>query len=300
MNSLEVDFAGVKFRNPVVTTSGTWGYGLEKPQVGEAGKIGGLTLKALTLEKREGNPHPRIVETEAGLLNSIGLQNEGLGVFLKDIAPQLEKLDTRVIVNLSGNTEEDFVELVRAVSAIPKIDLIELNVSCPNLHANKMEFGTDVRSLSNLIASCVKVSSKPIMPKLSPNVTSIVDMAKAAEDSGAMAISMVNTFLGMSIDIERRQPMLARTMGGYSGPGIKPIALRMVYQVARVVKLPILGIGGVARAEDVIEFLLAGATLVGIGTAGALDPNLPAKCVKNLASYLRRHQLTLTQLKLPT
>ncbi len=260
--------------------------------------MGGVTLKALTLEKREGNPSPRIAETQAGLLNSIGLQNEGLDIFLKEIAPELKKIDTRRIVNLSGNSIQDFITLVENVSSIPEIDIIELNVSCPNLHGNKMEFGTDVKALSDLIMACVKVSTKPIMPKLSPNVTSIVEMAKVAENSGAQAVSLTNTFLGMAIDINTRKPLLARVMGGYSGIGIKPIVCRMIYQVSRAVKIPVLGVGGVSSAADAIEFLLAGATLVGVGTAGSLDPRAPVKCVEGLKKYLKKNHLNLSDLKL--
>lgn len=287
-----IHFAGIEFKNPVVAAAGTAGYGLETRRLADASRLGAVTLKALTLEPRLGNAMYRITETEAGLINSVGLQNDGLAYFIEKIAAELPRIGTRVIANIAGNRVEDYVSLVRALGPIAAIDLIELNVSCPNVHGGRLEFGGDPVMLEKLIQACAAVASQPLMPKLSPNVTSITDMAKACENGGASAVSLVNTFLGMQIDVASRRPSIARVTGGYSGPGIKPIALRMVYQVCRAVRLPVLGMGGIRTANDALEFLLAGATLVGVGAAGSFDPRVPVKIAKGLERWVRKNRVS--------
>lgn len=292
-----IDFAGVPFKNPVVTASGTFGYGVEFKRFFDPSKLGGLTFKALTLEKRLGNPHPRIAETEAGLINSVGLQNEGLAYFVEHVYPLVKDIPTNLIVNLSANSLEEYVALTKAVTALPNIRVIELNVSCPNIHAGRIEFGTDPIGLEKLVRACVDVSTKPIMPKLSPNVTSITDVARACEAGGAKAVSLINTLVGMRIDIHSKKPAVYRSVGGYSGAGIKPVALRMVYEVCRTVKIPVLGMGGISNAEDAVEFLLAGATLVGVGTATLLDPRAPVKIIRGIEKYLKKNRVDYAGLR---
>ncbi|MBN8217082.1 MAG: dihydroorotate dehydrogenase [Spirochaetes bacterium] len=286
-----IDFAGIPFKNPVVAAAGTAGYGLESRFLADPSRLGAVTLKALTLEPRPGNPMYRITETEAGLINSVGLQNDGLAYFMERIAPELPRIGTRVIANLAGNQIEDYVALVRAMNTVAAVDLIELNVSCPNVHGGRVEFGSDPALLEKLVQACAAVATKPLMPKLSPNVTSITDMAKACENGGASAVSLVNTFLGMQINVASRRPSIARVTGGYSGPGIKPIALRMVYQVCRAVKIPVLGLGGIRNTDDALEFLLAGATLVGIGAAGSFSPRVPVRVARGLEAWVRKQKI---------
>lgn len=290
-----ISFAGLKFANPVVIAAGVGGYGTEWPGAHRLDRVGGLTLKALTVESRVGNPYPRIAETEAGMINSVGLQNDGLESFLEHVAPLLPMLPCRVIANLSGHRQVDYVQLVEALAAVPGVDLLELNVSCPNVDGGRLEFGSDPQTLERLVVACAAVSGKPLMVKLSPNVTRIEDMARAAEAGGAHALSLVNTFLGMQIDVASHRPSVARITGGYSGPGIKPIALRMVYQTCRAVKIPVLGLGGIRTRDDALEFLLAGATLVGIGAAAAWNPRLPQKIARALDSWVKRRGLEYHQ-----
>lgn len=286
-----ISFAGLTFANPVVIAAGVGGYGTEWPSAHRLDRVGALTLKALTVEPRAGNAYPRIAETEAGMINSVGLQNEGLPHFLEKVAPLLPALPCRVFANLSGHRASDYETLVEALNPVAGLDLLELNVSCPNVDGGKLEFGSDPGVLEKLVASCAKRSRKPLMVKLSPNVTRIDDMARAAEAGGADAVSLVNTFLGMQIDVGAFRPSVARITGGYSGPGIKPIALRMVYQTVRAVKIPVMGLGGIRTRDDALEFLLAGATLVGIGAAAAWNPKLPQKIARALDRWVARRGL---------
>lgn len=288
---LTVEFAGIRFKNPIVATSGTFGNGSEYRQFFPIDKLGGITLKAITLESRKGNPAPRVCETEAGMLNSIGLQNNGWDYFKTTIYPQLKNLQTNIITNVAGNSIEEYVRLVKNLSSLD-IQIIELNVSCPNVKAGAIQFGVNGKTLGELVKACRRVTRKPLMVKLSPNVTSIADMAKVCEQSGADALSLVNTFVGMRIDINKRIPTLSSVVGGYSGVGIKPIALRMVYEVRRAVNLPLLGMGGVSKWQDAIEFLLAGANLVGIGTANLIQPQSSYRILKGTRNYCRKNKTT--------
>ena len=297
MGLLEIDFAGVHFKNPVVAASGTFGNALEYQRFFDVKRLGGVSLKALTLNPRSGHAHPRVCETEAGMLNTIGLQNRGWDYFLRSIYPSVEAIDTNVIVNVAGSRERDYVGLVKRLSDLEAVAIIELNVSCPNIDGGEIPFGLDSRILGRLVERCASHSSKPLMPKLSPHVASMTEAAKACESAGAAALSLVNTFLGMKIDPATRTALIAGGMGGYSGPGIKPIALRMVYEVARSVAIPVMGIGGIRSADDAVEFLLAGASLVGVGTANLIDPKASWSIVKGLKKYCRRHRTDLRSLR---
>ncbi len=294
---LTVDFAGVHFKNPIVPTSGTFGNGVEYQQFFKVEKLGGIALKAITLEPREGNPSPRVCETEAGMINSIGLQNEGWTYFENIIYPKLNQLKTNIIANIAANSIDEYVTLIKKLSPLENIKIIELNVSCPNIDSGEIHFGANETLLGKLIHHCRKESKKPLMVKLSPNVTSIVNMAKVCEQAGADALSLVNTFVGMRIDVDNKKPMIKKIMGGYSGTGIKPIALRMVYEVSQKVNLPILGIGGVSKWQDAIEFLLAGATLVGVGTANLIDPKSAYRILKGVKRYCEKQAINTMELR---
>jgi dihydroorotate dehydrogenase (NAD+) catalytic subunit len=282
---MRVSIAGVELASPVIAASGTFGYGVEFEEILSFERIGAFVTKGLSREPMAGNPSPRIIETAAGMMNAIGLQNMGVHAFTEQKMPRLRQIPGAVVIaNVFGFTIQDCVEVVLALNDAPGIALYELNASCPNTSHGGMVFGTDPRLLGDLVHAVAKVSARPLMVKLSPNVTSIAVMAKAAEDAGAQAISLVNTFLAMAIDVETRRPRIANVTAGLSGPAIKPIAVRMVYEAARAVSIPVVGMGGILRAEDAVEFMLAGATAVQTGTASYADP----RAVENIANGLKR------------
>lgn len=291
MINTKVNFCGVEFKNPIVTASGTFGFGEEYGEYAALEEYGGFGAKGLTRYPREGNKPPRIAETPSGILNSVGLQNPGVEHFRDHIMPELAKYDTNVIANMSGNTVEEYCEMAEIISETDAA-IIEMNVSCPNVKHGGLAFGTDPETVRNLTYEVKKHSKKPLVVKLSPNVTSITDIAKAAEDGGADGLSLINTLLGMKIDINSRRPILANNMGGLSGPCVKPVAVRMVYQVHNAVKIPIIGMGGVMSGADVIEFMLAGASLVALGTGMFVKPDLILDVKKEMAEYMNMHKLS--------
>ncbi|MFH1297333.1 MAG: dihydroorotate dehydrogenase [Bacteroidota bacterium] len=289
MTNLSVNIAGLTFKNPVTTASGTFGYGEEFLDFMDPGRIGGIFVKAVTGSNREGNAYPRMVETASGMLNSVGLQNKGVGHFVKEIYPRIKDFDTHIIVNVAGSTVEEYVEVAARINDLEKVPAIELNISCPNVKQGGMAFGT-VPSMSTEVTRAVRdVYQKVLMVKLSPNVTSITDMAKAVVDGGADVVTLINTLLGIAIDADRRRPILSTITGGLSGPAIKPVALRMVWQVSKAVKVPVIGLGGIMTATDAIEFLLAGASAIQVGTANFIDPAISVKMVEGIAAYLLKH-----------
>ncbi len=289
MINTKINFCGVEFKNPIVTASGTFGFGMEYSEYADLSEYGGFSAKGLTRQPREGNKPPRIAETPSGILNSVGLQNPGVEFFSKFTMPYLaSEYDTNVIANMSGNTIEEYCEMAEILSDTD-VSIIEMNVSCPNVKHGGLAFGTDPKIVNELTAAVKKHCKKPLVVKLSPNVTSITDIAKAAEDGGADGLSLINTLLGMSIDIHSRRPILANNMGGLSGPAVKPVAVRMVYQVHQAVKIPIIGMGGVMSGDDVIEFMLAGASLVALGTGLFLKPDLILSVKQDIENYMTRH-----------
>jgi dihydroorotate dehydrogenase (NAD+) catalytic subunit len=282
---MRVNLAGVELQSPVIAASGTFGYGVEFEEIVSLNKIGGFVTKGLSREPMAGNPTPRIVETAAGMMNAIGLQNMGARAFAEEKMPKLRSIPGAVVIaNVFGFTIEDCIEVIRVLNDTPGIAMYELNASCPNTSHGGMVFGTDWNLLFDLTGRCKSVAERPLMVKLSPNVTSIGPLARAAQDAGADAISLVNTFLALSIDVETRKSRIANFTGGLSGPAIKPIALRLVYEAAQAVSIPVVGLGGIVRAEDAVEFLLAGATAVQVGTASYADP----RAVENIAPGLKR------------
>jgi dihydroorotate dehydrogenase (NAD+) catalytic subunit len=277
MADLKVFIKNLAFKNPVLTASGTFGYGTEFKDFFNIGHLGGIIVKGTTLEPREGNPYPRMAETSSGMLNAVGLQNNGVDYFIRNIYPQIRNYDTNIIVNVSGSKIEDYVAVVEKLNDLDKIPAIELNISCPNVKSGGMAFGTSCDSALEVTKAARKVYNKILIVKLSPNVTDIAGIAKAAEDGGADAVSLINTLLGMAVNSETRKPILSTVTGGLSGPAVKPIALRMVWQVAKAVKIPVIGLGGIMNAADAIEFMLAGATAIQIGTANFIDPQISIK-----------------------
>ena len=289
---MSVELAGLKLANPVIAASGTFGYGIEFEEIISLERLGGFVTKGISPEPMNGNAAPRILQTAAGMLNAIGLQNVGVDEFLAEKLPPLRRYPKcLVIVNVFGCTVADYITVVEKLNAAEGIAAYELNVSCPNVHAGGMAFGADASSLEYLVSRVKAISSRPIFVKLSPNVTSISQMAKVAEGAGADAVSLVNTFLAMSIDVETRRPRLSNITGGLSGPAIKPIALRMVYETARAVSIPVIGLGGIITQEDAVEFLLAGATAVQVGTASYADPRATERLAKGLESWCRAHHV---------
>jgi len=286
MVNLEVTIGSLKFRNPVITASGTFGYGSEFDDFMDVSKLGGIVLKATTLEPREGNPYPRMAETASGMLNAVGLQNKGIDYFEKNIYPKVSCYDTNVIANVNGSHIEDYVVLAGRMNSLDKIPAIELNISCPNVKMGGMAFGNNPVAAREVIRAVRAVYSKVLIVKLSPNVTDITEFARIAEEEGADSVSLVNTFLGMSIDANTMKPRLSTITGGLSGPAIKPIALRMVWQTAKSVKIPVIGLGGIMNAGDAIEFILAGAAAVEVGTASFIDPLASVKIVDGIEEYL--------------
>ena len=288
---MSVSFAGMQLRNPVLAASGTFGYGIEFEDVVALDKIGGFVTKGLSKNPMAGNPAPRLYETSAGMLNAIGLQNIGARAFVLEKLPELRKLSTVVIANVFGHTREDYEDTIQILNEGEGIAAYELNVSCPNTAAGGMVFGCDVHLLDDVVSTAKRATWRPVIVKLSPNVTSIGTMAQVAEAAGADAISLVNTFLAMSIDVETRRPRIANVTAGLSGPAIKPIAVRMVYEAAHVVDIPVIGIGGISTAADVIEFLLAGAVAVEIGTASYWDPCATENIVRELEQWCAVHRV---------
>lgn len=283
---LSVNIAGISLRNPIMTASGTFGYGEEFSEYVDLDKIGALVTKGLSLAPKAGNAMPRIIETPGGMLNAIGLQNVGIEAFIEKKIPFLRTISTPVIVNFFGNTLEEYAALAEKLDAVPEIAGIEVNISCPNVKHGGIVFGTDPKSAHAVVTAVRSATIKPLIVKLSPNVTNIVEMAEACADAEADALSLINTITGMSIDVKTRRPSLANITGGLSGPAIKPVALRMVWQVSRAVQLPIIGIGGITTATDVLEFLLAGATAVQVGTANFISPSASQRIAEELETYL--------------
>lgn len=286
---LSVTIAGIELRNPVMTASGTFGYGEEFAEYVDLEKIGAIVTKGLSLRPKAGNPMPRIVETPGGMLNAIGLQNVGIDTFVEKKVPFLRKISTPVIVNFFGNTLEEYAELAERLDAIPEVVGVEINISCPNVKHGGIVFGTDPRAAWSVVKAVRDATIKPVIVKLSPNVTDIVEMAQACAEADADALSLINTITGMAIDLKNRRPALANATGGLSGPAIKPIALRMVWQVSRAVKLPIIGIGGITSGTDALEFMLAGATAVQVGTANFISPGSSQRIAEEMERYLREN-----------
>lgn len=284
--NLSVNVAGMALRNPIMTASGTFGYGEEFSQYVNLNTLGGIVTKGLSLRPRAGNPTPRIVETPGGMLNAIGLQNVGIDAFIEKKLPFLRTVDTLCVANFFGDTVDEYAEMARRLNELPEVAALEMNISCPNVKQGGIFFGSDPACAAGVVAACRAATSKPLIVKLSPNVTDVVAMAKACADAGADALSLINTLIGMAIDINTRRPVLANVTGGLSGPAIKPVALRMVLQVARAVKLPIIGIGGIMSATDVIEFMLAGASAVQIGTASFITPGIAEQIVQDLQAWM--------------
>ena len=284
-----IQLKGLTLKNPVMTASGTFGYGEEYSDFIDLSQLGGILVKGTTLNHREGNPYPRMAETPSGMLNAVGLQNKGVDYFVETIYPRIKDIDTNIIVNVSGSTIEDYCAVAEKVNALENIPAIELNVSCPNVKQGGMAFGVTTTGIEQVVSAVRKVYDKHLIVKLSPNVTSIADLALAAEASGADSVSLINTLLGMAIDAEKRRPKLSTVTGGLSGACVKPIALRMVWQVAKAVKIPVIGLGGISSATDAIEFLLAGASAIEIGTANFIDPTITVKVAQGIVEYCERH-----------
>lgn len=285
-----VNLAGIEMKNPVTVASGTFGYGREMSEFIDLNKLGGIVTKGTSLKPRPGNKPPRVCEVTGGMLNSIGLQNPGVEFFMEYDLPWLRKFDTKIIVNACGSSIDEYVELVKILNTLD-IDGVELNLSCPNVKAGCMAFGTSYEGVKEVTSKVRKVLDKPLIVKLTPNVTDITLPARGAEDAGADGVSLINTLLGMNIDIEKQRPILANNMGGMSGPAVKPVAVRMVYQVAQAVKIPVLGLGGIINGKDVIEFMLAGATAISIGTGNFIEPETSIKAIKEVEEYLERHKI---------
>jgi dihydroorotate dehydrogenase (NAD+) catalytic subunit len=288
---LAVDVAGLHLKNPLLAASGTFGYGVEYEGILDLSVLGGLVTKGLYLEPRDGCPTPRIAETPAGLLNAIGLQGVGVRAFVKDVLPRLAPYDTAVIVNVCGDTVEEYAEVTRIVDEAPGVAAVEINISCPNVKVGGMAFGGDPEMTYAVVAAVRKSTRLPVIPKLSPNVADITVFARVAEEAGADALSCINTLLGLAIDVEARRPRLAFGTGGLSGPAIRPIAVRMAWQAARAVRIPVIGVGGISSAADALEFMLAGCRAVQIGTANFVDPGIYERILSELRDYMDRHGL---------
>ncbi|HNX07137.1 MAG TPA: dihydroorotate dehydrogenase [Bacteroidales bacterium] len=292
MADLKVNIGKLELKNPVLTASGTFGYGTEFEDFLAIDTLGGIIVKGTTLEAREGNDYPRMAETPSGMLNAVGLQNKGVDAFIKDIYPKIKHYNTNIIVNVSGSRLEDYVAVVEKLNDLEHIPAIELNISCPNVKTGGMAFGTSCASAAEITRAVRQAYKKTLIVKLSPNVTSITEIAKAVEDAGADSVSLINTLLGMAIDAETQKPILSTITGGLSGPCIKPVALRMVWQVAKAIKIPIIGLGGIMNASDAIEFILAGASAIQVGTANFIDPAISTKIVAGIDDYCQRHKVS--------
>lgn len=292
MVDLNIEIGNLKLKNPIMTASGTFGYGEEFADFIDLNRLGGIVVKGTTLHHREGNPYPRMAETPSGMLNAVGLQNKGVDHFIEHIYPRIKNLNTNVIVNVSGSCIDDYVAVCEKLNPLDKVAAVEINISCPNVKQGGMGFGTTCSGAESVTSAVRNAYHGTMMVKLTPNVTDITEIARAAEAAGADAISLTNTFLGMAIDVEKRRPMLSTITGGLSGPCIRPIAVRMVWQVAKAVKVPVVGLGGIMNGRDAIEFMLAGATAVQIGTANFVDPQVTIKAIDYIEDYLKRHHLT--------
>ena len=290
MANLKVNIGALECKNPVMTASGTFGYGPEYEDFMDIDALGGIIVKGTTIHHREGNPYPRMAETPSGMLNAVGLQNNSVDYFIEKIYPKIKHYNTNILVNVSGSTLEDYVAVAEKLNDLDGIPGIELNISCPNVKEGGMAFGTSCASAQAVTKAVREAYKKTMIVKLSPNVTNIAEIAKSVEDAGADGVSLINTLLGMAIDAERRRPVLSTITGGLSGPAVKPIALRMVWQVSKAVKIPIVGLGGIMNATDAIEFLLAGATAIQVGTANFIDPAISEKIITGIDEYLNRHR----------
>ena len=295
MADLSVKINSLNLKNPVMTASGTFGYGTEFADFIPLDGLGGIIVKGTTLHPREGNDYPRMVETASGMLNCVGLQNKGVDYFCEHIYPEVKDLDTNIIVNVSGSSPDDYAECAARIDALDRIPAIELNISCPNVKQGGMAFGVTCEGAASVVRAVRQRYHKTMIVKLSPNVTNIADIARAVEAEGADSVSLINTLMGMAIDIEKRRPRLSINTGGLSGPAVKPVALRMVWQVAKAVKIPVVGLGGIMTAEDAIEFLMAGATAIEIGTANFIDPTVTIKVRDGINDWLDRHGCSSVQ-----
>lgn len=292
MVNTAIKIGGITLKNPVMTASGTYGYGLEYSDFIDLSKLGGIVVKGTTLNPRQGNPYPRMAETPSGMLNAVGLQNKGVEYFCSEIYPSIKDIDTHMIVNVSGSTVEDYMATAERIAELDKIPAIELNISCPNVKEGGMAFGVTCAGAAEVVRAVRKVYPKTLIVKLSPNVTDITEIARAVEAEGADSISMINTLLGMAIDVKSRKPILSTVTGGLSGPAVKPVALRMVWQTAKVVSIPIIGMGGISSCEDAIEFLLAGASAIQVGTYNFVDPTITTKIASGIEDYLVQNNMT--------
>ena len=291
MVNISTKIGGLTLKNPVLTASGTFGYGTEYKDLVDLNSLGGIIVKGTTLTPREGNDYPRMAETPSGMLNAVGLQNKGVDYFINNIYPTISNYDTEIIVNVSGASVTDYVAVAERISELDKINAIEVNISCPNVKQGGMAFGTTIEGASEITTAIRKVYQKTLIVKLSPNVTDIVSIAKAVEDSGADSVSLINTLLGMAIDVERQKPVLSTITGGLSGPAVRPVAVRMVWQVAKAVKIPVIGLGGIASGRDAMEFILAGASAVQVGTANFIYPNITLEIINYIKEYCTRHNV---------
>lgn len=292
MADLSVNIGNLNLKNPVMTASGTFGYGVEFEDFVDLEQIGGIIVKGTTLNHREGNPYPRMAETPSGMLNAVGLQNKGVDYFVEKIYPKIKDINTNMIVNVSGSDIESYVKTAERINELENIPAIELNISCPNVKQGGMAFGVTPDGAAEVVSAVRKAYDKTLIVKLSPNVTNIAEIARAVEAAGADSVSLINTLLGMAIDAEKRKPILSTITGGMSGAAVKPIALRMVWQVAQAVKIPVIGLGGIMNWRDAVEFLLAGATAIQIGTANFIDPAITVKVAQGIDDYLNRHGFT--------
>ncbi len=292
MVDLNVKIGNICLKNPVLTASGTFGYGEEFVDFIDLNRLGGIIIKGTTLNHREGNPYPRMIETPSGMLNAVGLQNKGINYFVEHIYPRIKDYDTEIIVNVSGASISDYVEVLEKLSPLDKINAVEINISCPNVKEGGMAFGTTCGGAASVTKACRDAFSKTMIVKLSPNVTDIADIARSVENEGADAVSLTNTFLGMAINTESQKPYLSTITGGLSGPCIRPIAVRMVWQVANAVKVPVIGLGGIMNGRDAIEFILAGATAIQVGTANFIDPTITIKIIDYIEEYMKRHNIS--------
>ena len=291
MANLSVNIGNLRLKNPVMTASGTFGYGEEFADLIDLNQLGGIIVKGTTRMPRQGNPYPRMVETPSGMLNAVGLQNKGVDYFVEHIYPRICDLDTAIIVNVSGSTVDDYVAVCERLNPLDKVAAVEINISCPNVKQGGMTFGTTCTGAQSVVSACRKAYDGTMIVKLTPNVTDVTEIARAAQEAGADALSLTNTFLGMAIDVERQVPCLSTITGGLSGPCIRPIAVRMVWQVAKAVNVPVIGLGGIMNGRDALEFILAGATAVQFGTANFVDPQATIKAIGYINDYLDRHGL---------
>lgn len=291
MINLSTQIHNITLKNPVMTASGTFGYGEEFADFIDLGRLGGIVVKGTTGQRRQGNPYPRMAETPAGMLNAVGLQNVGVDTFCAEVYPRIKHFDTNILVNVSGSSVEEYCDVAAKIDALDAIPGIELNISCPNVKQGGMGFGTRPEMAAQVVEAVRRVYHKTLVVKLTPNVTSIVDIARAVESAGADALSLINTLLGMAVDVERQRPMLSTVTGGLSGPCVKPVAVRCVWQVTHAVQIPVIGMGGIVTAADALEFLMAGAKAIEVGTANFLDPRTTVQIVEGLEDYCRRHNI---------